>query len=113
MQAGKLDRRVTLQSVTVTRDAYNAPAVTWADVATVWASYQPVSDGERFRAGERAAEISARFQIRYSSQVKAVSPVWRLTFEGRVYEINHVKEIGRREGLEITAVARGDVDGQG
>lgn len=108
MEAGKLDRRITLQRVTITRDEYNAPVETWADLTTVWASYEPVSDGERFRAGERAAEISARFQIRYSSAVKDVTPVDRLTFDGKPYAITHVKEIGRRVGLELTATGRAD-----
>lgn len=108
MQAGKLDRRITLQRATVTRDEYNEPVEAWGDIATVWASYEPIRDGERFRAGERAAELSARFQIRYSSTVADLGPEDRLTFEGKVYEIVHVKEIGRREGLEITTTARGD-----
>ncbi|QTC88185.1 phage head closure protein [Brevundimonas pondensis] len=108
MQAGRLDRRIVLQRATITRDEFNAEVETWADLATVWASYRPVSDGERFRAGERAAEISARFQIRYSSIVKDVTPKDRLVFDGRAYAITHVKEIGRREGIELTAVGRGD-----
>lgn len=108
MQAGKLDRRITLQRATITRDEYNAEVSTWADLVTVWASYEPIRDGERFRAGERASELSARFQIRYSSQVSGVTSEDRLQFDGRTYEIEHVKEIGRREGLELTTVARGD-----
>ncbi len=37
-----------------------------------------------------------------------IDPKDRVRFEGRVYDIVGVKEIGRREGLEITAVARPD-----
>ncbi|RZJ01818.1 MAG: head-tail adaptor protein [Brevundimonas sp.] len=106
--AGKLDRRITIQRATVTRDEYNAEVSTWATMANVWAAYEPIKDGERFRAGERAAELSARFQIRYSSQVAGVTAEDRLTFDGKTYEIINVKEIGRREGIELTTVARGD-----
>lgn len=108
MQAGKLDRRITIQRVTTTRDEFNAPVEAWTDLTTVWASYEPVKDGERYRAGERAAEISARFQIRYSPTVADVTPTDRLVFDRRTYAITHVKEIGRREGLELTAIGRGD-----
>lgn len=108
MQAGNLDRRITLQRATVTRDEYNAEVSTWATLATVAASYEPIKDGERFRAGERAADMSTRFQVRYSSDVSGLTAEDRLIFEGRTYEIEHVKEIGRREGLELTTVARGD-----
>lgn len=108
MKAGKLDRRITIQRAMITRDDYNEEVSTWADLCTVWAAYEPVRDGERFRAGERAAELSARFQIRWSSKVAEVSAEDRLMFQGKVYEITHTKEIGRREGIELTTVARGD-----
>jgi SPP1 family predicted phage head-tail adaptor len=108
MQAGKLDRRITLQRFTETRDAFNEPVKSWDPLATVWASYEPLSDGERFRASETAANASARFVIRYSSTVADLTPKDRLTFDGTVFDIIHVKEVGRRKGLEITAAARAD-----
>lgn len=108
IRAGQLDRRITLQRATVTRDEYNNPVETWEDLRTVWAGFEPIRDGERFRAGERAAEASARFLIRYSSQVADINGKDRLTMRGTVYQITHVKEVGRREGLELTTVSRGD-----
>ncbi|WP_292077565.1 MULTISPECIES: phage head closure protein [Brevundimonas] len=109
MRAGELDRRVTLQRAVITRDDYNNEVSTWGDLASVWAKYEPVSDGEKFRAGERASEIGARFTIRYSSQVSDLTPKDQLVFSGRTYAITRVKEIGRRFGLEITVVGRDDV----
>ena len=108
IDAPKLDRRITLQRFTSTTDTYNEPVLTWGTLATRWASYEPLSDGERFRAGETAADASARFVIRWSTDVSDLNPKDRLTFEGRTYQILHVKEVGRREGLEITAAARAD-----
>ena len=109
MRAGELDRRVTLQRAVITRDDYNNETSTWGDIATVWAKYEPVSDGEKVRAGERASEIGARFTVRYSSQVADLGPKDQLVFAGRTYAITRVKEIGWREGLEITVVGRDDV----
>lgn len=111
LRAGELDRRITLQRATVTRDGLNNPVEAWGDHATVWAKYEPVSDGEKFRAGERASEIGARFTIRYSSQVADLSPKDRLIFAGRAYAITRVKEVGRRVALELTVVGRDD-DGE-
>lgn len=108
LAAGKMDRRITIQRATITRDEYNEEVPGWADLATVWASYEPIKDGERFRGGERAADLSARFQIRYSATSATITAEDRLIFEGRTYEIEHVKEIGRREGLELTSVGRAD-----
>lgn len=106
--AGSLDRRITLQRFTETRDEYNEPVKTWATLATRAASYEPLSDGERFRASETAANASARFVIRHSAAVADVNPKDRVLFNGDPLEIVHVKEIGRREGLEITTGARAD-----
>lgn len=115
MRAGDLDRRITLQSATLTRDAMNNPTRTWADVATVWASRLDVSDGERIAAKQVGAEIGTRFVIRHSETVEDVNPTWRLTSDGVTYEIVAVKEVkkmqgdrGRKRGFEITAVARAD-----
>lgn len=108
LAAGKLDRRITLERFTATPDAYNEPEKSWLTLGVRSASYEPLSDGERFRAGETAANASARFVIRYSSVVADLNPKDRLVFEGVTYDIVRVKEIGRREGLEITAAARAD-----
>lgn len=108
MDAGRLDRRVTLQRAVVTVDAYNEEVPTWTSYATVWAACEPVSDGERQRAGETLSDKKARFTIRYSTDVKAVDARDLLLFEGRAYDVNGVKEIGRREFLEITATARAE-----
>jgi SPP1 family predicted phage head-tail adaptor len=106
--AGKLDRKIVLQRFTSTVDSYNEPVLSWSTLATRSASYEPISDGERFRAGETAATASARFVIRYSSAVSTLNPKDRLTFDGDTWQILHVKEIGRREGIEISATVRAD-----
>lgn len=108
MRAGKLDRRITLERFTSTPDAYNEPVLTWTALATRAASYEPLSDGEKFSASETAANTSARFVIRYSAAVADLDPKDRLVFDGVTYEIVRVKHIGRREGIEITAGARAD-----
>jgi len=108
MLAGRLDRRIAIQRASFSTNALNEKVATWPTVATVWASAMPVSDGERLRTGETISDRMMRFQIRYSAAVADVDPRDRVLFDGRVYDISGVKEIGRREGLEITATARGE-----
>jgi SPP1 family predicted phage head-tail adaptor len=109
MNAGDLDRRISIERATVARDAFNNPVPsTWLPVATVWAAKMEIRDAERIAAQEVGAEVTTRFQIRWSSTVADVNPKDRLIFDGRTYGISAVKEIGRREGLEITANARAD-----
>lgn len=108
MRAGRLDRRLTILVAREDRNSSNELIETWAELTTVAASYNPVSDGERTRAQETAAVADARFQIRYARAVEDVTPKYRLRFEGRVFNIIGVKEIGRREGIEISAQARAE-----
>lgn len=106
--AGRLDRKITLERFTETRDSYNEVVKTWATLSTVRASFEPLSDSERFRADAVAANVSARFVIRYSTTVSGLTAKDRLTFEGATYEIVHVKTLGRLDGIEVTAAARAD-----
>lgn len=108
MRAGNLDRRIVIERATVSHDQFNAPVEVWGTLATVWASKTDVKDGERMRADAVSSEITTRFRIRYSTTVADVSPKDRVQFDGRIYDIVAVKEIGRREGIEITASARND-----
>ena len=108
MDAGSLDRRITIKRASATVDAFNEPAGSWATLATVWAGMKPVNDAERTRAGETLAQMQIRFTIRWSSVMATVDPRDRLMFDGRTFDINGAKEIARREYLEITATARAE-----
>jgi SPP1 family predicted phage head-tail adaptor len=111
LAAGSLDRRITLRSSDRPisgRDEFNAPIYGPSPSTTVWAEFKPVSDREKMAASELVADLSARFRIRWSSQVAAISPTWWVEFGGRSFNIVGVKEIGRRVGLEITASARAE-----
>ena len=110
MLAGKLDRRITLvmDGVQDGRDAFNAPIMGSAVSLTVWASKEDVSDVERVRAQQVGAEITTRFRVRWSNAVSGFDATGRVLFDGREYSVSGVKEIGRREGLEITAAARSE-----
>lgn len=109
LAAGRLDRKIVLQRFSEdARDEFNEVVPAWLPLATRAASYEPLSDGEKFRAGETAANASARFRIRWSQAVRYLGPKDRLIFEGVAWEILRVKEIGRREGIEITVSSRAD-----
>jgi SPP1 family predicted phage head-tail adaptor len=102
---GPLDRRVTIERSIAIPDGLGGEEASWGRHADVWASYYPISDSERLRAAEVAATITARFRIRWGLDV---GPTDRLVFDGRIYEIVGVKEIGRHKGQEITAGSRAE-----
>ncbi len=108
MDAGRLDVRIVIQRATTTPDGFNEGAETWSTLATVWAKAQPVSDGERWQAGQTLANETTRFTIRWASWVSSVNPRDRISYDGRIWDIQGVKNIGRDAYREITATARAE-----
>lgn len=108
MLAGRLDRRVEILRAQVTTGDLNEDVEAWTTIATVWASKEDVSDGEKVRAQAVGASLTTRFQMRWSTFVASVTPEDRLRCEDVDYDITGLKEIGRHEGREITAVSRQD-----
>lgn len=102
MKAGPLDRRVTLQRFTETRDEYNEPIVAWTDLATVSAQVVQQSGREFLSADQTQAERRVLFRLRWFDGVTVLD---RVSYGGRLHNIEEVKELGRREGLELMTVA--------
>ena len=115
ISAGPLDRRIRLQRYRLQHDAFNAQVRVWYDLAEVWASKDDLSDSERIAAQEKGTALSTRWQIRYSKTVADLSPKDRLyeVFTKRTYDIQAVKELGRRVGLELSTNARLDLSPTG
>jgi SPP1 family predicted phage head-tail adaptor len=104
MRAGRLDRRITIEGVGEGRTASGDVTETWSTVAVVWAGIRAPRGDEVFAAREEQAERELVFRIRWRSDVTAKM---RIQYDGLTWDIEHVAEIGRREGLELRAKARG------
>ena len=99
-------RRVTIRRIVgETPDGFGAMIAVFGDLVTVWAEVEAVSDGERWRALQVAATVTHRFRIRWGVGVTVLD---RVRLEGREFEISGVKELDRRAGQEITAIARAE-----
>lgn len=104
MQAGRLDRRVTIEQVSRANDTFGDPIETWTVLDTVWADVRPIRGSEPFQGEQFQARADTRFRMRYRSDVDAAM---RLRYRGDLYGIVSILELGRQEGLEILAFARG------
>ena len=107
MRAGKLDRRITIQRSTTVNNAFNEPVKAWSDLATVGAQQRPNRGAERFTAKEIAGQSVMTFHIRYRADLTVGD---RIVYEGRIWNIVDLREIGRRVVTEIDAVAEAEVD---
>lgn len=105
MKAGLLDRRVIVQrKVPTGRDRLHATTFELQNIRTLWAAKVPKSEDEHFgsEAKQRYSQRVVTFRTRYTADLVETDV---LSCEGVSYEITGIRELGRREGLEITAEA--------
>lgn len=103
--AGKLDRFVTIQTVTGTQDAFGQPVNAYQNRATVPCQKEDLISSSSLEVTEAAQEQTktvAKFTIRYYPGLDAN---FRLVFENEVYEIVRVAERGRKRYTVIMAYA--------
>lgn len=108
LDAGTLDRRITIERPETTFDSYNRPQTAWTLVKSVRASWRRATTNERMSGAQVNAQVTDIFEVRWSSTMAAVDAKCRLTYDGRTYDISEVTPIGRKLGLIIRANARAD-----
>jgi SPP1 family predicted phage head-tail adaptor len=108
IEAGLLDREIVLQTATESEDATTGQSLlTWAATATIWAQWLPSGTREFWQARQIHSEIEGVYKTWYRSDV--LPDVSRLVgHDGRLYDIKPVVEVGRREGILIPVVSRGE-----
>lgn len=110
MRTGKLRHRITLQRPGLSQDPQTGEMVPgWQDVATVWASIEPLSAREFIAAQAGQSEVSARVVIRHRDDVDATM---RALYRGKLYNIHGVLA-DPKSGLEYLTlpVSEGARDG--
>lgn len=71
MQAGRLNRRCTLQAPGTTTDELGQPIPGWTDVATVWGDIRLKSGLESIKAGAPVSTVQASIRVRYRAGITA------------------------------------------
>jgi len=71
LDAGKLDKRVTIEARSEASDGGGGATVSWSSVATVWASIAPGSGREFVQAQQENPELSHVVRMRYRTSVTA------------------------------------------
>jgi SPP1 family predicted phage head-tail adaptor len=103
MNPGKMDRRITIQARTLTKDAAGGRVETWADSFLCWAELVKTSQTETVTAdADRNIEIR-QFRIRYKSGL--ASGTHRILYQLRFYDITGIDEEGRQDRLLLTCRA--------
>jgi SPP1 family predicted phage head-tail adaptor len=103
MRAGSLDKTITIERATEAVDANGVLVSTWTTFATVRAQLVEPTTDEVVRDQGAVAESTAVFKTWFVEDVRVAD---RVTYAGRHYDVKQVRELGRREALEIRTVAR-------
>lgn len=111
MDAGKLNRRITIQQPATTRGGSGGAAVAWADwKKDIWAKVIPLSGNERRVTdhGGEIAEARTEFIIRYRA---GVDETMRVLYKGKFYNIKHVKDVNDDHDIIVLTCDTGVNDG--
>ena len=109
IEAGELDRRIVILRATVMQDPGSGENVeTWATLATVSASWRRASAREQLAAAEQAATVTDVFIVRWSTVTGAITPMDRVVYQGREYNLAEATEMGTREGIMLRGAARAE-----
>ena len=107
MEAGKLNRRISIQSKVITADADGYPTETWTTVNSPMANIITTGGKEFYAAQKLNAETSCLFCIRYQTGVTVKNRVLYGTRTFDILSVNNVNEAN----VELQISAKELVDG--
>lgn len=100
--AGARDRRIIIQRPPTDLDTAGQRSEEWVTVCTPWARVEKSAGGESVQADQVAARQTVKFTILWR---RGISPEMRVVYEGQLYRVEDVEEVGRRDGLTLTTSA--------
>lgn len=96
---GKMDRRITVQVRTATKDDCGARVETWADSFDCWAELVTQNQREAVVSDSEANTDTRQFRIRYKSGLDSMTH--RILYNLKFYNITAITEEGRKDRLLI------------
>lgn len=102
MNIGKLDRRISIERQTETVKPSGGVVKSWTPIASVWAETLQQTATEFFTGYGEAETGSMIFRIRFVAEITTAD---RVTYNGIAYNLKEIKELGRRDALELRGEA--------
>jgi len=103
MFAAKLDRLITLQLKVESKNSIGELSVDWVTTGTTYATVTPAGSGYKFTQGSIDTNIGkTQFFIRWQN----LNYNYRIVYNGEVYRIEDLQEVGRKEALKIIATSK-------
>jgi SPP1 family predicted phage head-tail adaptor len=105
MQAGKLRHRITFQVRAAGQGSMGQPVNTWTDLFTVYARVVSVTGKEEFNGQQFNPEITHQVTIRNSTSTDQLTPMHRITFGGKILDIQAIN-VGERRLAPIVITCK-------
>lgn len=106
MRAGDMDRHITILCYELAGDdGWGNPVETHVPTEEVWAEAKQESGREFFAAASIQSERKVVFRLRWIDPEVRVYD--RVLYAGREHNIHEVRELGRKEGLELHTTSSG------
>lgn len=96
---GTLNKRVKIQTKTISQGTTGEFIETWADTATRWAAIEPLEGREYWQAQQLNTETTAKITIRHYPGLTTVN---RIKFGSRYFDIVSVQN--QKEGNKYTVL---------
>lgn len=103
MNFGNMDRKIMIQSPPTAKDDGGELSGSWTLECSPWAMVKHDSSSESNDEGTEAMADVLTFTIRHRP---GITSGMRVVYGGDTYEILGIKEVGREEYLELSAVHR-------
>ena len=100
MIIGALDRKITIYSLTATKDAAGQPINSRTQFATVYAGVEYQASDESIHADTTTAKTKIEFTIRH---LDGLNEQMQIYFDSKYFEIISIQPIGRRESIKVMA----------
>ena len=100
MNIGRMDRLIEIQYPERTVNAIGERTDVWTRFALAWAQATPLRTTERFTSAQERESKVYTFKVRF---MRGITSDMRIVHDEQYYRITGIAEIGRREGIELTA----------
>ncbi|WP_343347647.1 head-tail adaptor protein [Sphingomicrobium sp. XHP0239] len=102
MDSRKLDRLITIKRPGApVDDGYSEVPGALETYAQRWASWMPANGREVFENLGREAKSGGSFWLHYDAITAAIEPTDKIEWDGRLWEILSIAQIGRHVGIEL------------
>ena len=104
MISGRFDRWIMFQRFTIGKDANGGPVKSWNNLIGAFAQYRPTNGTELLKGTVEDRVVSSQTAHFFTHYTDGLTVKDRIQYQDKNWNITYLREIGRREGLEIVAV---------